>query len=246
MKSQLMFDVYLSTFSEIAINRNAYVIAGSIYLPKIEYTHKFKRLTNDGFYNQSIVFDPRGNICHISVKAFPSEDEHYILTKQKDRIFKSNDFTFEIEDFGRVILLIGYDSWYPNCYPTAISKEKDMPKLVIVPFLSSPANSWKECWQGFQDNGPLPQDFDEFNLANSTSLSDLWKGDGAGLRIFKQNKTTSNQLSTNNDINTSSYFICCQITGKIWSLSANGESFIRNSEKVLLETNLNGFNISIK
>ena len=222
LKSHVMFDVYVSIFSEIARKRKAYVVAGSIYLPKIVFNERWKRVTSEGLYNQSIVFDPRGNICHISIKQHPSEEEDMIVTNSKHE--EAN--TFHIEGFGKVAVLICNDSWYPSCYPETT---QDVPSLIVIPSFSAPSTLWNNSWQGHQLNFPLPLDSDELNgHVNKTSLSQMWKEDGSGNRIYKLINWTMQDP-------THTHVVSCQASGKIWEISFMGDSFIRNCDGVLLE-----------
>ncbi|KAF0972455.1 hypothetical protein FDP41_009358 [Naegleria fowleri] len=259
LKSQAMFEVYDKTFSEIAKQRRAYVVAGSIYLPKIEYNSKMKRLTNDGLYNQCVVYDPFGNIAHVSTKLFPSEDEYHLLTKRNKSVhINANNFCFNAKGLGRVCVLVGTDSWLDECYPWSsynddvkFNDDQDLsrvPQFIIVPAFSSPAVDWNRPWQGYPHHsvamtGSNVQEFAVHQI--SPTLGELWKAclahqaQQAPEMAFSQNNSTTKSPS-------SPYFVSCFCCGKLWSKDVFGESFIKLKQHKNLITCRSCLNFSLE
>lgn len=94
-KADRMMQTYVSTFSWLAQQHKCYIVAGSILLPRCGYLeHGIKDMIgsrgvhvrsftkadlDEGLYNMCMVFDPSGDIVHISHKQFPVEDEIHLL-----------------------------------------------------------------------------------------------------------------------------------------------------------------------
>ncbi|KAG2389083.1 hypothetical protein C9374_014483 [Naegleria lovaniensis] len=258
LKAQIMFDIYDKTFSEMAKQRRAYIVAGSIYLPKIDYNSKMKRLTNEGLYNQCVIYDPFGNIAHVSTKLFPSEDEYYLLTKRNKNVhINANNFCVSTKGLGRICVLIGTDSWFDECYPWSSYNDNvkfndkdtryNVPQFVIIPAFSSPAVDWNRLWQGYHHYSvALPSATNVKELGDhltSPTLGELWKA-----RIIHQAQQALEMTSNQNKHKSPSfpYFVSCFCSGKLWSKDVFGESFIKlNHKNLIINQSCSNFSLPV-
>ena len=114
-----MYSVYTDTFSRLAKEYECYIVAGSasskslkcegsVFLPKIS---AFGKLGNEGLYNVSLTFDPKGEICHVVHKVnLVPEEQGFLDSGVPDQV---NTFSTQ---FGYIGVLICADSWYPCLY----------------------------------------------------------------------------------------------------------------------------------
>jgi len=216
IKAKKSFDIYTQTFSEIAKENNAYVVAGSTFLPRI-IPGKGRygvSLTNEGLYNVALTFAPDGSVCNIAYK-------NYLIPEEREFLDASTEETLSTFDtsFGRIAVVICADSWVPSMYKRIQEQKVD---IICVPILVD-NNGWDSLWEGY-NLGFTPSDVDTKDIGTETNKS-MW-----------------NKYSVNGRVHSTTARVAIRscIHGKIWDMGLAGQSSIKivnnNKDDVLIES----------
>lgn len=267
-KADRMLQIYVNTFSRLAQQHKCYIVAGSILLPRCRYLeHGAKSIVgsnagaraigdrlftaaelDEGLYNMCMVFDPSGNIVHISHKQFPVEDEVYILnmdwqmlmdrTGQRrerqvvreevpDRLDQaSRKQRFSTEPKERSVFHcdkignVGILICADAWYPESYEPLiRAQCRLVIVPSFSTPARAFFSSWPGHSNiDHTIPEDVDLNDVDNRT-LAAMWE---------KYALAGVNRIGKMDG----AVGVCCQCVCSIYGdMTAAGQSYICTSEK---------------
>jgi predicted amidohydrolase len=140
-----MLQVYVNTFSKLAIRYNAYVVAGSILSPEFTVDNLGKvHPSGDEVFNISAIFDPRGHII-AKVRKFdltPSErgfvDPGSVSNLRPVRT-----------PVGVVGLMICADGWSPKAYKAYRNTD-----ILVQPSFLESVDIWNKPWQGKAEDDP--------------------------------------------------------------------------------------------
>jgi predicted amidohydrolase len=205
-KSKEVLQLYTDVFSSVAKRYNAYVVAGSAFLPRLHFENGAVSHTDDGFYNISLVFDPTGKVCNVEYKQYPIESELDILDLYIPSDGQLLPKPFQAGPFGATAVLICADGWYPSCYQGIKSAD-----IIINPAFNTPGDTWLAPWPGYS-GWDTPDDVDTKDIGKKT-LEDMWKkysSPGRGTHYYAQ------------------CVVLCQSVANIWDITANGRSVVMN------------------
>lgn len=143
MKAKVMLKAYYETFSELSIETNTYIVAGSIVLPEPRVVDGEIYLKLNGpLYNASFIFGPDGKVVGDPIlKAFPNANE-LPYTAAAD---PKNSTVFELP-FGKTTVLLCNDSWHQEAYKNAII---DSAEIIIVSSFCTSNHSMTSKWSGY-------------------------------------------------------------------------------------------------
>ena len=186
MKAAAMAAAYQDAFSRLAGGRRITIVAGSIVLPEPRVEQGRLVVGAGPLRNVSAVFGPDGRIeSRLVRKAFLIEEEKSLLVAGP-----VGDLPVFETPAGRLGVLIGDDSWYPEAYRVLREKRVD---LVAVPSYAAADDCWGRPWTGY-DGAPAPPDVDPTDIARLTegqawrryALSGRLQSSGAraGVNVF--------------------------------------------------------------
>jgi hypothetical protein len=188
---------YFDVFSEAAKKHNAWIVAGSSFIPEIEIpkllpSSECPRIAKRyQAANVSFSFSPDGQLVDVTKKAFPIKDESFICYAEPEAahhfqtpfgspkdILSDDNVPFPYLDanifVGRVAVLICADSWYPATYAALKATGVD---VICVPAFNSPAQTWLAPWEGYDcalKNQGTPDDVDKSDIKSNVLLRDMW------------------------------------------------------------------------
>jgi len=149
MKAHQMAELYHTTFSDLAKNYNATVVAGSIVLPSARIQEGRLQIGRGPLYNTSVVYRPDGTpYTDLVVKIHPIREELAFIQGGSPNGLRS----FRTAA-GKLGVLLCADSWYPDVYEALQSQGCDM---LAVPSHLTPEEVWLEPWRGYSPGPELP------------------------------------------------------------------------------------------
>ncbi len=168
MQASTALKTYLDTFSSLAKEFQTWIVAGSILLPELEIGDGVHlKCGSRKLLNQSLVFNPLGDVVLIAPKTFPVSHELTFLDAAEPE-----DLPVVDTPLGRVGVLICADSWHPECYAALDAQGVD---LLVVPSLVNQAERWLSVWGGYDPPSDDPGDVDPSDLDGNTQERDMWK-----------------------------------------------------------------------
>ena len=210
MKARKMAKSYFQTFSELAQEYNAYIVAGSIVLPGPHVKDGVLILdTEKPLYNASFIFGPDGKIIGSPIlKAFPIASEQPFISASDPL----NIPTFELP-IGNTSVLVCADSWFPDAYQTSKAEEVE---VILVPSYCTGKNSMNQLWQGYSGYpAPVGTTLEDINRLTEDQA---WKK----YALPGQFKSTSAQVGMN-----------VFLRGEFWELGTDGQPLVLNHGKLL-------------
>ncbi|NVJ85290.1 MAG: carbon-nitrogen hydrolase [Algoriphagus sp.] len=200
MKARSMAKDYYFTFSQLAVQFNCYIAAGSIILPDPYVVDGELFINKQGpLYNASFIFGPDGKIIGNPIlKAFPIESEIPFVSSESVEKIPAFDLPM-----GKTSLFICADSWYPEPYQTA---DQSQSEIILVPSYLTGENGMKNLWQGY-NGAPAPVDTD-LNDIESISEWEAWNKYALPGRITQTNARIGLNVF---------------LRGNLWDLGADGQ-----------------------
>ncbi|WP_311050620.1 carbon-nitrogen hydrolase family protein [Pseudomonas aeruginosa] len=174
MKAVDMAHDYQTLFGGLAHDFKVTVVAGSIVLPDPEVEDGELRPGTGQLYNVSLTFGPDGRpLGQPQRKVFPTRHELSYLNNGRGERLQVLD-----TPAGRLGVLIGTDSWYPDTYATLVEQRVE---LLAIPAALNQSGRWQQPWPGF-DAELVPGDV---RLApNSLSNAEAWQHLAVGERLL--------------------------------------------------------------
>ncbi len=174
MKAVDMAHDYQTLFGGLAHDFKVTVVAGSIVLPDPEVEDGELRPGTGQLYNVSLTFGPDGRpLGQPQRKVFPTRHELSYLNNGRGERLQVLD-----TPAGRLGVLIGTDSWYPDTYATLVEQRVE---LLAIPAALNQSGRWQQPWPGF-DAELVPGDV---RLApNSLSNAEAWQRLAVGERLL--------------------------------------------------------------
>ncbi|MHC8287711.1 carbon-nitrogen hydrolase family protein [Pseudomonas sp. XS1P51] len=143
MKAKGMAKDYQALFGGLAKEFHVTLVAGSIVLPEPSIIDGTLKVGRGALYNSSVVFGRDGlPIGQPQRQMHPIFDEHEVI--------KANgEHTLNVVDTpaGRLGVLIGSDSWYPDNYRKL---DDQGAQLVAVPAFVIGREAWDKPWRGYK------------------------------------------------------------------------------------------------
>lgn len=174
MKAVDMAHDYQTLFGGLAHDFKVTVVADSIVLPDPEVEDGELRPGTGQLYNVSLTFGPDGRpLGQPQRKVFPTRHELSYLNNGRGERLQVLD-----TPAGRLGVLIGTDSWYPDTYATLVEQRVE---LLAIPAALNQSGRWQQPWPGF-DAELVPGDV---RLApNSLSNAEAWQHLAVGERLL--------------------------------------------------------------
>jgi predicted amidohydrolase len=143
MKAKGMAKDYQALFGSLAKEFHVTLVAGSIVLPEPSVIDGILKIGRGALYNSSVVFDRDGlPIGQPQRQMHPVFEDH-------DVIEANGEHTLNVVDTpaGRLGVLIGRDSWYPDNYRKL---DEQGVQLVAVPAYVNGRGTWEKPWRGYR------------------------------------------------------------------------------------------------
>lgn len=143
MKAKGMAKDYQALFGGLAKEFHVTLVAGSIVLPEPSVIDGSLKIGRGSLFNSSVVFGRDGlPIGQPQRQMHPIFDEH-------DVIAANGEHTLNVVDTpaGRLGVLIGSDSWYPDNYRKL---DDQGVQLVAVPAFVVGRGTWDKPWRGYK------------------------------------------------------------------------------------------------
>lgn len=143
MKAKGMAKDYQGLFGGLAKEFHVTLVAGSIVLPEPSIIDGTLKIGRGALYNSSVVFGRDGLPI-----GQPQRQMHPIFDKHEVNGAKG-EHTLNVVDTpaGRLGVLIGSDSWYPDNYRKL---DDQGAQLVAVPAFVSGRGTWDKPWRGYK------------------------------------------------------------------------------------------------
>lgn len=203
MKSRSMAKDYQALFGGLAKEFHVTLVAGSIVLPEPSIRDGLLKPGSGALYNSSVVFGRDG-----APLGQPQRQMHPVFS-QRD-VIQANEKTINVVDTpaGRLGVLIGSDSWYPDHYRKL---DKQGAQLVAVPAQVFGQGAWDQPWRGYKGS----------STPGSVSLKPGEVSEGQAWHRL----TLTAQPPSSHAVAGMSVFL----RGKFWDKSGAGQSFLSSN-----------------
>ncbi len=150
MKAQAMASDYQALFGGLAKEFGVTLVAGTLLLPTPFVEQGTLKFGSGSLYNASLTFGADGRpLGQPQRQLYPTFDQRGYVLGAADQAMNVVD-----TPAGRLGILIGSDSWYPNAY-----RQLDAlgVKLIAVPAHVTGKGSWERPWRGFRSAVTPPE-----------------------------------------------------------------------------------------
>ncbi|WP_223415004.1 MULTISPECIES: carbon-nitrogen hydrolase family protein [unclassified Pseudomonas] len=143
MKAKSMAKDYQALFGGLAKEFHVTLVAGSIVLPEPSIIDGTLKIGRGALYNSSVVFGRDG------LPIGQPQRQMYPINDESDVIQANGEHTLNVVDTpaGRLGVLIGSDSWYPDNYRQL---DDQGAQLVAVPAFVIGRGAWDKPWRGYK------------------------------------------------------------------------------------------------
>lgn len=203
MKSRSMAKDYQALFGGLAKEFHVTLVAGSIVLPEPSIRDGQLKPGSGALYNSSVVFGRDG-----APLGQPQRQMHPVFS-QRD-VIQANEKTINVVDTpaGRLGVLIGSDSWYPDHYRKL---DEQGAQLVAVPAQVFGQGAWDQPWRGYKGS----------STPGSVSLKPGEVSEGQAWHRL----TLTAQPPSSHAVAGMSVFL----RGQFWDKSGAGQSFLSSN-----------------
>ncbi|EXF94521.1 carbon-nitrogen hydrolase [Pseudomonas fluorescens HK44] len=201
MKAKSMARQYQALFGGLANEFGITLVAGSIVLPDPSVSDGILKIGRGALYNSSLVFGRDGlPIGQPQRQLNPAFDQRGYIQPSTDQVINVID-----TPAGRLGVLIGNDSWYPDNY----RKLNDQgAQLIAVPAFVIGRNTWDKPWRG--DKKP-----------STPSAIGLEPGSLSEGQVWHRLTLTSQR-----PVSRANAGISVFLRGQFWDLGSAGQSFL--------------------
>ncbi|CRM70067.1 carbon-nitrogen hydrolase family protein [Pseudomonas sp. 58 R 3] len=207
MKAPAMARDYQVLFGGLAKEFGVTLVAGSIALPNPSVSQGQLHIGHGALYNASVVFAADGlPIGDPQRQLYPIYDERGFIAPGNENIVSVVD-----TPAGRLGILIGSDSWYPDNYRKL---NEQGAQLVAVPAFVTGRDTWDRPWRGFKSVSTPPE--------ISLKPEELSEGE-ASRRLTLISQQPISQASAGMSV---------FLRGQFWDLGTAGHSFLSNDGHV--------------
>ena len=215
MKAKGMAKDYQALFGGLAKEFNVTLVAGSIVLPEPSIIDGTLKIGHGALYNSSVVFSRDGLPI-----GQPQRQMHPMFAKQ-DGVKASGEHSLNVVDTpaGRLGVLIGRDSWYPENY----RKLDDLRvQLVAVPAYLAGRGTWDQPWRGYRGSStPASVNLKPGELSEGQAWQHL-------------------TLTTQAPASQATAGVSVFLRGQFWDQGSAGQSFISSSGQQFVDANAHG------
>jgi len=215
MKAKGMAKDYQTLFGGLAKEFHVTLVAGSIVLPEPSVIDGTLKIGHGALYNSSVVFGRDGlPIGQPQRQMHPIFDEH-------DVIAANGEHTLNVVDTpaGRLGVLIGSDSWYPDNYRKL---DDQGAQFVAVPAFVIGRGTWDKPWRGYKG----------LSTPGSVSLKAGELSEGQAWHRL----TLTAQPPSSQAIAGMSVFL----RGQFWDKGSAGQSFLSSNGQQFADGNARG------
>lgn len=207
MKAPAMARDYQVLFGGLAKEFGVTLVAGSIALPNPSVSQGQLHIGHGALYNASVVFAADGlPIGDPQRQLYPIYDERGFIAPGDE-----NQVSVVDTPAGRLGILIGSDSWYPDNYRKL---NEQGAQLVAVPAFVTGRYTWDRPWRGFKSVSTPP----EISLKpEELSEGEAWR------RLTLISQQPISQASAGMSV---------FLRGQFWDLGTAGHSFLSNDGHV--------------
>ncbi len=207
MKAAAMARDYQALFGGLAKEFGVTLVAGSITLPNPRVEQEQLVIGQGALYNASLVFNPNGlPVGQPQRQLYPIYDERGFIKPGDENIVNVVD-----TPAGRLGVLVGSDSWYPDNYRKLNAQGA---QLIAVPAFVLGRDTWDRPWRGFKSVSTPP----EISLKpEELSEGEAWRR----LTLISQQPVSQATAGM-------SVFL----RGQFWDLGTAGHSFLSNNGHV--------------
>ncbi|MBV7510480.1 carbon-nitrogen hydrolase family protein [Pseudomonas sp. PDM25] len=215
MKAKGMAKDYQALFGGLAKEFHVTLVAGSIVLPEPSIIDGTLKIGRGALYNSSVVFGRDGlPIGQPQRQMHPIFDEHEVIAA-------NGEHTLNVVDTpaGRLGVLIGSDSWYPDNYRKL---DDQGAQFVAVPAFVVGRGTWDKPWRGYKG----------LSTPGSVSLKagELSEGQ-AWHRLTLTAKPPSSQAIAGMSV---------FLRGQFWDKGSAGQSFLSSNGQQFADGNASG------
>lgn len=215
MKASSMARDYQVLFGGLAKEFGVTLVAGSITLPNPSVSQGQLQVGHGALYNASLVFDRDGlPLGQPQRQLYPIVNEQTFIEPGKESAINVVD-----TPAGRLGVLIGSDSWYPENYRKL---NEQGAQLVAVPAFVVGRDTWDKPWRGFK-SASTPSEV-------SLKPEELSEGE-AWHRLSLISQAPISQASAG---------ISVFLRGQFWDQGTSGRSFLSANGQVFANGNARG------
>lgn len=204
MKSKTMAKDYQALFGGLAKEFHVTLVAGSIVLPEPSIRDGQLKPGSGALFNSSVVFGRDG------VPLGQPQRQMHPVFDQREVIESADKHSLNVVDTpaGRLGVLIGSDSWYPDNYRQL---DEQRVQLVAVPAQVLGQSTWNQPWRGYKGS----------STPGSVSLKpgELTEGQ-AWHRLTLTAQPPSSQAIAG---------ISVFLRGQFWEKASSGQSFLSSN-----------------
>ncbi|WP_415757194.1 nitrilase-related carbon-nitrogen hydrolase [Pseudomonas sp. LT1P18] len=215
MKAKGMAKDYQALFGGLAKEFHVTLVAGSIVLPEPSIIDGTLKIGRGALYNSSVVFGRDGlPIGQPQRQMHPIFDEHEVIAA-------NGEHTLNVVDTpaGRLGVLIGSDSWYPDNYRKL---DNQGAQFVAVPAFVIGRGTWDKPWRGYKG----------LSTPGSVSLKAGELSEGQAWHRL----TLTAQPPSSQAIAGMSVFL----RGQFWDQGSAGQSFLSSNGQQFADGNARG------
>ncbi|MBD8572611.1 MULTISPECIES: carbon-nitrogen hydrolase family protein [Pseudomonas syringae group] len=209
MKAHSMVRDYQNVFGGLAKEFEVTLVAGSIVLPNPRVEDGQLQIGSGALYNSSVTFGSDG-------KPLGQPQRQLFTSRYHKRYVKAaGDSRINVIDTpaGRLGILIGTDSWYPDNYARMNQQNVD---LIVVPAFVNGKNSWSGAWHGTRTHDTPTLDLEPRSLSEREAWHRL-------TLIAREPQSTARAG------------ISVFLHGQFWNHGTSGQSFVSRSGQTITE-----------
>ncbi|MEE5079456.1 nitrilase-related carbon-nitrogen hydrolase [Pseudomonas alliivorans] len=209
MKARSMVRDYQTVFGGLAREFEITLVAGSIVLPNPRVEDGQLQIGSGALYNSSVTFGSDGKPLG------QPQRQLYASRYQKRYVKAAGNAQVNVIDTpaGRLGILIGTDSWYPDNY-TRMNQQNA--ELIVVPAFVNGRNSWSNPWHGTRTHDTPTLDLKPGSLSEREAWHRL-------------------TLIAREPHSTARAGISVFMRGQFWNQGTSGQSFVSHSGQIIAE-----------
>ncbi len=215
MKAPAMARDYQVLFGGLAKEFGVTLVAGSIALPNPSISQRQLQIGHGALYNTSVVFAADGlPIGDPQRQLYPIYDEREFIQPGDENVVSVVD-----TPAGRLGVLVGSDSWYPDNYRKL---NENGAHLIAVPALVTGRDTWDRPWRGFKSVSTPPE----------VSLKPEELSEGEAWRRLT--------LISQQPVSQASAGMSVFLRGQFWDLGTAGHSFLSSNGQISADGDARG------
>lgn len=215
MKAPAMAQDYQVLFGGLAKEFGVTLVAGSIALPNPTVSQGVLQVGHGPLYNASLVFAADGlPLGQPQRQLYPIYDERGFIAPGDENILSVVD-----TPAGRLGILVGSDSWYPDNYRKL---NEQGAQLIAVPAFVTGRDTWDRPWRGFKS----------VSTPAEVSLKPEETSEGAAWRRLT--------LISQQPVSQATAGMSVFLRGQFWDLGSAGQSFLSSNGQVFADSDARG------